>query len=464
MDIYGAFQLCSIGILAAPLAVQSSKTYFYDPRRNVIFFWTGLILAGLLALAVEFYRVTPNDCAFDGVSTISPKDFPYSEANTRCHMSCSEDDGPRSPLREGPSNNIGVIPIPNVLTFNAAMLLATACCIPAIISLIFTFDRILDLHWKMGNRHRHQNRSADGDLIEGANGATVGQMKGVNGMVRKLLSVIYVPLFGGAVLAILCIGEVNFFSPQVLSQTEPITSVGKLHLSPRVSLRLTHLCLGQWGPIAGTALAAIGSLYLLLTDKWEDDFETRNLQRQPTFTIQPEPDTILPITDTDAAGTETFPRLSHESGLGISMEQTPSEGQRGPSPTADPGGRRKVGQMLQKAGDYLGDAAHSKYDARAYNSSEAREFPEIPGEAQRNPELEELKRQFSRRREEVLRGEYESRGNSPGGRAESVASAEGSSSRTPEPGTPSMEVTRGRTPARRDTLEVPSPSFHGREA
>lgn len=46
MDIYGAFQLCSLGILAAPATVKNSKTYFLDPGRNIIFLWTGLILSG----------------------------------------------------------------------------------------------------------------------------------------------------------------------------------------------------------------------------------------------------------------------------------------------------------------------------------------------------------------------------------------------------------------------------------
>jgi hypothetical protein len=46
MDVYGAFQLCSIGILAAPVTVKVSRTYFYDPGRNTIFAWTALILAG----------------------------------------------------------------------------------------------------------------------------------------------------------------------------------------------------------------------------------------------------------------------------------------------------------------------------------------------------------------------------------------------------------------------------------
>ena len=47
MDVFGAFQLCAIGILAAPVTVRVSTTYFYDPGRNAIFLWTGLLLAGL---------------------------------------------------------------------------------------------------------------------------------------------------------------------------------------------------------------------------------------------------------------------------------------------------------------------------------------------------------------------------------------------------------------------------------
>jgi hypothetical protein len=46
MDVYGAFQMCSLGMLAAPITVKLSKTYFNDPARNTIFLWTGLILAG----------------------------------------------------------------------------------------------------------------------------------------------------------------------------------------------------------------------------------------------------------------------------------------------------------------------------------------------------------------------------------------------------------------------------------
>ena len=46
MDVFGAFQLCSIGVLTAPVTALLSRTYFNDPGRNIIFVWTGLVLAG----------------------------------------------------------------------------------------------------------------------------------------------------------------------------------------------------------------------------------------------------------------------------------------------------------------------------------------------------------------------------------------------------------------------------------
>lgn len=61
MDVYGAFQLCSIGILVAPMTVRLSKTYFNTPGRNTIFLWAGLILAGKHCFP-RFIRVSVAYC------------------------------------------------------------------------------------------------------------------------------------------------------------------------------------------------------------------------------------------------------------------------------------------------------------------------------------------------------------------------------------------------------------------
>lgn len=47
MDIYGAFHVCSIGLLSIPLALRLVKTSGKEMRKNhVIALWLGLIVAG----------------------------------------------------------------------------------------------------------------------------------------------------------------------------------------------------------------------------------------------------------------------------------------------------------------------------------------------------------------------------------------------------------------------------------
>jgi hypothetical protein len=124
-----------------------------------------------------------------------------------------------------------VIPAPDRLSFDTVTLLAAACTIPAILSLVSMWNKILEINWKA----RFGNEDEKGDeLIEGTNGATVQKMKGVNKLIRLFLSAVEIPLFGAAVLAILILGERNFFSHQVNYQTEPIASIGKLFLKPKL--------------------------------------------------------------------------------------------------------------------------------------------------------------------------------------------------------------------------------------
>jgi hypothetical protein len=183
---------------------------------------------GLLSLTVEFYRIKTTGCAQDdsGKSIPSnPADFPYGN-NPRCGLICSREQGPHSPLRGGSVDNIYVIPAPDKLTFGTGTLLAAACCIPAILSLISMWDKILEINWKNRDGGGHADEQND-ELIEGTNGATIGNMKRVNDFVRRHLGVVEIPVFYGAVLAILIIGERNFFSSQVMYQTEPIASIGR---------------------------------------------------------------------------------------------------------------------------------------------------------------------------------------------------------------------------------------------
>lgn len=183
-----------------------------------------LILMGLVALCVEFYRVTPTPCSSDIHGNPLSSDigkFPY--GNVTCGITCSEEDGPFSPMRGGSAGNINIIPVPQILTFNAVVLLAAGFCIPAILGLVFTWDKILEINW---SRRRQTEQPDDSQIVEGAN-ITLRELKGINNVVRKFLSVIEIPLFGGVIITLIGIGEANFYSAQVRYDTEPMASIGK---------------------------------------------------------------------------------------------------------------------------------------------------------------------------------------------------------------------------------------------
>lgn len=178
---------------------------------------------GLLSLMVEFYRLKPSDCHDKSGNPVSLDASQFDYGNTMCGLvNCTVGgQGPHSPMRGGSSNNIYVIPSPDELTFDTATLLAAACCIPAILSLIFMWIKILEMD---SNREEHEQID---EPIGGTNGATTGEMKKVNSKIRFFLGALEVPVYGAAILAILIMGERNFFSSQVRYQTEPIASIGK---------------------------------------------------------------------------------------------------------------------------------------------------------------------------------------------------------------------------------------------
>ncbi|KAK7963356.1 hypothetical protein PG988_010330 [Apiospora saccharicola] len=444
MDVYGAFQLCTIGILAAPVTVRWSKTYFYDPARNLIFLWTALILAGelaatpfpmptpcrpqkyakvqsltetcqgLLSLTVEFYRIEPVECTQDGGGTNIP---------------CSVGGGPWSSLRQGSTNEIFIIPAPQKLTFGAATLLAAACCIPAILSMVSMWNKILEINWKrrFGQRNNTSNaeqarQNEDEEVIEGTNGATVGKMNNVNEIIRQFLSVVQIPVFVGAVLAIMVIGELNFWSESVNYQTEPVTSIG------------------QWAPIIGTVLAALGSLYVAwdmtpqqsraapadaggrldepngqhdnssphglnsrqnttVADESHAHSFPRNSREAPSAHLMTHDSPILRMTDSPEmvearrimSNQSTSPDLHRYMSNNTTNNGDEEEGGR----PADAGGRRKVAQIFGDLGRYMGTPAPDLFDDSEFRRGRAMDFPEIPGEAVRNPDLEQIRSQYN---------------------------------------------------------------------
>ncbi|POS69874.1 hypothetical protein DHEL01_v211730 [Diaporthe helianthi] len=466
LDIYGALQFCSIGILAAPVTVKLSSTFFYDPGRNIIFLWTGLILSGLLSLAVEFYRSTTHPCQTGG-NTLVPSlgGFPYGDEGI-CGLVCSQRNGPFSSLRQDATNEIYVVPKPATLPFGMAMFLAAAECVPAILSLISMWNKILDINWKArrGRGALEREKSEDQGVIPGTNGATFKGMRDVNQAIRSLLSAVEVPVFGGAWLAVLIVGEINFWSPQLTYHTESISFVG------------------QWPTILGTGMAGLGSLYVWLADS---KGELANIA--PTAHCNC-PHCHGPGQSEGMLDDPVSPRAS-------ATHQEHQEGYPGPEvrlSTVESVGewvpRRKIANALGKIGKYFGNPAKDPFGAGDFKTGA---WPRIPGEAQRNDRMAEHDDRYS-----IMEGPSSPRDSQEGTDSGSVAPApasptsptlpaqtafspRGRSQRPhansvpsrspsqhlsfdqPSPAVGAPHDPRRLSPARRATLEVP-PSAHHR--
>ncbi|KAJ8115038.1 hypothetical protein OPT61_g3215 [Boeremia exigua] len=467
LDVFGAWQLCSIAIIAVPTTLRISGTYFNSAGRNLVFLWTILLISGLIALCVEFSRVTATDCSHDeaGVPILTVGLFPY--GNTTCNLTCSETDGPLSDMRGGSAMNIYVIPVPSMLTFNAAMLISAGVCVPAILSLFFTWDKILESsYWTRRKTQQDGDQLQQSDAIQ----LTPNELKGINNTVTRFLGVIEIPLFGGVVLAILITGEINFFSPQLMYMTEPMASIG------------------QWSPIAGTCMAAIGSLYVywskgeafvtygdqkdspkptsshsehsekpfpsrgLSTDEPcsptqvrsnDDMFQRRSSERneiQPVFTITG--------ADDDSNSVQHIERLPDEPNANIQNEPARKSGARSNA------GRNRVRDWLENASVRMSEATHRELDTKEHKNKKAYKYPMIPGEDKVNEDFDDTSKQFTKLRDQRVASS-----------ASSIRSSIGEGPSSPPP----AGVTRSRTNtnpdaitvvARRDTLEVPELAYH----
>lgn len=89
------------------------------------------------------------------------------------------------------------------------------------------WNKSIDINWR--KRRVSRSRNPDDASTKGEEDAEDAEdpMKGTNGKIKRFLKIIAIPIFGGIGLAILILGEINFYSRQVQYETEPLASVGK---------------------------------------------------------------------------------------------------------------------------------------------------------------------------------------------------------------------------------------------
>jgi hypothetical protein len=138
----------------------------------------------------------------------------------------------------------------------------------------------------------------------------------------------------------------------------------------------------------------------------------------------------------------------------------------------DRGKRRQVAKSLASISTYIGTAARDRFDDTAFKTGEALDFPEVPGESNRNPKLSQIRQTYNR--PPSFNGSIRS---GVEGQASSMRAASPSPLRRVEtgifrperissehynnsPSTPT-DTTRGRPTRRRATLEVPVAAYYG---
>ena len=177
---------------------------------------------------------------------------------------------------------------------------------------------------------------------------------------------------------------------------------------------------GQWAPIVGTGLAVLGSLYLLLVLDLEAEEEaarkeagsnasshhcncsTREVHRDrysasihSVATPGDQRSVWGGRKDNSAESPQRTIEVSHDEGHHRRVARASTTGTFG----TDVGNRRRVASVLMAVGNYLGTAAHDRFGGREFQDGIAADFPEIPGEEQRNPGLSRIRRGYNPNRD-----------------------------------------------------------------
>lgn len=174
---------------------------------------------------------------------------------------------------------------------------------------------------------------------------------------------------------------------------------------------LTTSRAGQWAPIVGTGLALFGSLYVALAAHDPRTLESSHAEgspRPPSNCSPPGSGSPRPLTN-DLTRTQTHATLE--------------------------GTRRTVAGWLTTVAEYVGTPQQKSYDDAGFRRGRAMRFPQIPGEAMRNPVLNQIDEQWTSR---------------DPSRAPSVRSAAS--------GCEAATITRERSNTT-DTLQLPSPTL-----
>ncbi|KAI7204825.1 hypothetical protein KC316_g522 [Hortaea werneckii] len=261
LDIYGAFQFCAIAILVAPMTARVSRTYFKDHGRNAIFVWSVFVVAekgsngstSPMANEVGMHIEDVDESHSAGpVHTFGSTDLLHLlHRQSMLTKYAFEIKGSQIQVFE---INVDISGDDTLSRVYADLMALEREDVKFIIVEGVAHSQLSE---EVLTRLAHDSQIRKRDAPE-------LKKSRVSESLGKYLQIL---LFGGAVFAILVAGERNLFSSQMRYQTEPMANVG------------------QWAPAIGTALAVLGSVWVLLADAVQKERRAMYSQEQRNLTM-----------------------------------------------------------------------------------------------------------------------------------------------------------------------------------
>ncbi|EIN06425.1 hypothetical protein PUNSTDRAFT_45936 [Punctularia strigosozonata HHB-11173 SS5] len=231
------------------------------------------------------------------------------------------------------------------MTPGAAILVSLACCIPTFISLATMWNKILSENAVLLGIRKAPEPTPN-PLVRGQQRTE----QRISGYLRFGLELMERAVFAVFFIIIVILGELNFWSPQMRSGVEPMAAVG------------------QWSPIVGAVLTALGSAC------------TELLGKQP---VPPPLEMGQPIPAIVVQNSDGIPH-------NLSSQSLSASGR-------DPGGRRRLAGHIKRLAIWFGTPTERHYGEDGFGDLESRRYPLVPGEELRNPNLGAQREWYERR-------------------------------------------------------------------
>lgn len=123
--------------------------------------------------------------------------------------------------------------------------------------------------------------------------------------------------------------------------------------------------------------------------------------RTGTLSVSSHPPAPVDATSGVRRSSSTSDPPSRGSGESLRVPNHPLSGQEqesGRPQKGDEGGRLRVAKAITAVAEYIGTASPERFDYSAFQHGNASDFPEIPGEEQRNSGLERIRRSYNQPR------------------------------------------------------------------